>query len=112
MKASSGKLIDVIVKLFNIVIKSGMVPFAWSVGYISPVYKGKGNVKDPDNYRGITVLSCFGKLFTSVLNNRIYDFLDENKLLGNEQAGFRKGHSTTDHIFSLHCLVNMFTKEK
>jgi hypothetical protein len=44
---------------------------------------------EPDNYMGITVLSCFGKLFTSVLNVRINAFLEENKLLGNEQAGFQ-----------------------
>jgi hypothetical protein len=40
---------------------------SWAVGYISPIYKGNGDVQDPDNYRGITILSCFGKLFTAVL---------------------------------------------
>ena len=43
-------------------------------GYISPIYKGKREENDPDNYRGITVLSCFGKLFTSVINDRIHSF--------------------------------------
>ena len=112
LKASSSKLLKVITKLFNLLLKIGMIPSSWSVGYISPIYKGKGDIKDPDNYRGITVLSCFGKLFSSVLNTRIYDFLNENNLLGNEQAGFRKGHSTTDHIFSLHCLVDLYLQRR
>ena len=59
---------------FNIVPQTGKIPRAWSIGYISPIYKGKGEENDPDNYRGITVLSCFGKLFTSVINDRIHSF--------------------------------------
>ena len=60
--------------------------------------KEKGEENDPDNYRGITVLSCFGKLFTSVINDRIHSFLETNDILGTEQSGFRKGHSTMDHV--------------
>ena len=48
------------------------------------------------------MLSCFGKLFTSVINDRIHSFLETNDILGNEQSGFRKGHSTMDHVFALH----------
>ena len=47
----------------------------------------------------ITVLSRFGKLFTSVINDRIHSFLETSDILGNEQSGFRKGHSTMDHGF-------------
>ena len=47
----------------------------------------------------ITVLSRFGKLFTSVINDRIHSFLETSDILGNEQSGFRKGHSTMDHVF-------------
>jgi hypothetical protein len=98
--------------LFNMVLHTGKIPQAWSIGYISPIYKGKGSLNDPDNYRGITVLSCFGKLFTSVINDRIYSFLDKNSLLGIEQSGFRKGHSTMDHVFALHCLIDVYLQRK
>ena len=83
-----------------------------SFRYISPIYKGKGEVNDPDNYRGITVLSCFGKLFTSVINDRIHSFLETSDILGNEQSGFRKGHSTMDHVFALHCLTDEYLQRK
>ena len=33
-------------------------------------------------------------------------------MIGQEQAGFRKGHSTTDHIFSLHCLIDLYLHKK
>jgi hypothetical protein len=112
LKASSSKLLNVITLLFNVILKSGKIPASWAVGYISPIYKGNGDVHDPDNYRGITILSCFGKLFTAAINARIYAFLDENSLLGNEQAGFRKQHSTTDHVFALHCLIDLYLQRR
>ena len=73
-----------------------------------PLYKNKGSLNDPDNYRGITLLSCVGKLFTAVLNGRVTKYLDAVGGIGDEQAGFRQGHSTIDHIFALHAIVNIY----
>ena len=98
--------------LFNLVLNSELVPEEWSLGLIKPLYKGKGTRNCADNYRGITLLSCFGKLFTSVLNSRITDYLETNNILGQEQAGFRSGYSTTDHIFVLHSLIQLYQSKK
>ena len=46
--------IPVIVDFLNVVLNTGCVPIEWCSGIIRPVYKKKG----PDNYRGITLLSC------------------------------------------------------
>ena len=104
--------IDVYVKLFNIVLNTGIVPSEWLSGFIIPIYKNKGERKNADNYRGITILSCFGKLFTSVINYRLTKFADEYNLIGHEQAGFRKGFSTTDHVFTFKCLLDMYLSDK
>ena len=112
LKYSSSKLLPVITSLFNVVLNSGKIPESWTVGYISPIYKGKGPMNNPDNYRAITIVSCFGKLFTSILNQRICAFLEKNSTIGQEQAGFRKGHNTLDHIFSLHCLIDLYLSKK
>ena len=77
-------------KLFDIVLNTGIVPKDWTIGIIHPIYKNKGCKNDPLKYRGITILSCFGKLFTSILNDRITTFLEQSNLLGKEHAGFRK----------------------
>ena len=58
-------------KLFNIVFESGIVPNCWTDGVVYPIHKIKGEVNNLEDYRGITVLSCFGKLFTSVLHHRL-----------------------------------------
>ena len=71
------------------------------IGKIIPLYKGKGDIKKAGNYRGITLLSCLGKLFTSMLNRRLTKFLEQNNVLHENQAGFRKGYGTVDHILYL-----------
>ena len=59
-------MLTALTKLFNLVFSSGFIPEEWSQGIISPIYKNEGDKSNPDIYRGITILSCFGKLFTAV----------------------------------------------
>ena len=91
-----------VVQLFNLVLNTGIIPTDWSIGSVVPLYKNKGSFDDPDNYRGITLLSCLGKLFTAAINARHTSYLESIGILGDEQAGFRAGCSTLDHIFVLH----------
>ena len=70
-------------------------------------------MNDPDdNNRGMTVLNCFRKLFISVINDRIYSFLDTSNSLGIKQSGFRNGHSTLDRGFVLHCVLGVYLQQK
>ena len=100
------------VKLFNAILDTGLIPSAWIEGMIVPIYKNKGDETNAENYRPITLISCFGKLFTAVLNNRLNSYLEDNGLLNEDQAGFRHGYSTTDHIFTLHCLIELLKYQK
>ena len=111
LKTSKEILMPLYVKLFNIILDTGIIPSDWSLGVIIPIHK-KGDKANPDNYRGITLLSCFGKLFTSVLNNRLYKFLEQNELLSEVQAGFRKGYSTAEQVFNLKCLIDLTLESK
>ena len=80
-----------------------------ALGIIEPIYKNTGNRLDPDNFRAITLISCLGKLFTSILNDRLNDFSNEFEVISKHQAGFRKGHSTADNIFVLYSLISLYT---
>lgn len=99
-------------KLFNYIFDKGIVPESWSVGVITPIFKNKGSPKEPKNYRGITLMSCLGKVFTGILNNRLSVFAEEFNLISSSQAGFRKNHSTVDNIFILHSLINLYLSKK
>lgn len=71
----------------------------------------KGDKSDVNNYRGITRVSCFGKLFTTVLNKRINDWCENNNILSDSEFGFRKGRSTVDATFILHGIVEKILGE-
>jgi len=108
IKYSAHKMLDVWVKLFNRILHEGKIPEKWLIGLIVPIYKKKGDSKDPNNYRGITLLSCLGKLFTSVVNNRLKLYAEASEMISDKQAGFRKDHSTLDNTFVLKCLIDLF----
>ena len=66
IKHCPNELISVIVKLFNVILDSGIIPSDWTIGLIKPLYKNKGDINDINNFSGITLLSCLWKLFTLV----------------------------------------------
>ena len=114
IKASLESLMPVYIKLFNLILQSGKMPDIWCQGLISPIYKA-GDKSDPTNYRGICVSSCLGKLFCSILNQRLYLYLKENKILHNSQIGFLPDNRTADHVFTLRTLIDKnvhYHKEK
>ena len=111
LKNCSEPFLALLTRFFNSILVSGIFPDEWSVGIIMPLHKS-GDRSNPDNYRGISLLSCIGKLFTSLLNARLRAFLDRNQGLGESQTGFRPGYSTMDHIFSLHIIIKMFCARK
>ena len=92
---------------FNSILNTGKFPKSWKKGIVIPLHKN-GSKFDPNNYRGITLSSCLGKLFCHVLNNRITSELETISFLKQEQAGFRKNHRTSDHIFILRTIVDKY----
>ena len=87
LKASYEILMNVYIKLFNLVLDTGIYPSFWCDGLITPIFK-TGDKSDPGNYRGICVSSCLGKLFSSILNHRLLDFAANKNLLHSSQIGF------------------------
>jgi len=63
IKNSIDKLTDLYYKLFNMILTTGYLPESWTIGCILPIYKNKGDVLLPENYRPITLLSRLGKLY-------------------------------------------------
>ena len=112
LKSTTEIMLPIYVSLFNIIFDTGILPDAWLEGIIKLIYKRKGDPLNPENYRPITILSCFGKLFTSILNSRLHQFLETNNIMEENQAGFRAVYSTTNHIFVLHALTELLKTKK
>ena len=72
-------MLQIYTKLFNIILDSGIIPEHWTMAYILPIYKNKGDKDLTENYRPITLLGCFGKLFTANINNRLNKYSENSK---------------------------------
>jgi hypothetical protein len=107
LKHSPPFLVKIYCKLFNIVLNTGIIPENWTCGVIKPIFKNKGCPTDPDNFLAITLISCLGKLFISILNTRLNIFSNELGIIFENQTGFSKGYSTQDNIFVLHALIEL-----
>lgn len=103
-KCAHAHIIPFLVQLFNAIFSSGVYPEAWTEAIIHPLHK-KGDVHTPDNYRGISLLNICGKLYSFIINKRLSSWVEEQNLLGDIQAGFRKDHRTVDHIFTLFSMI-------
>ena len=68
-----------------------------------------GDSLDPGNYRPLTVPSNMLRILTLRMCDKMTKLVEENKLLGEEQFGFRRGRSTSDAVF---ILSTMFQKAK
>ena len=99
-------MITILLKFFQLCFDSSKIPSQWSKAIIVPIPKsGNKDPRIPLNYRGISLLCNSGKIFSSVLNKRLSEYLESNKILCDEQNGFRSNRSSEDHIFALTSLV-------
>ncbi len=91
---------------FQYYFDTGLLPSCWSNAIIKPIPKNKNNdPRIPLNYRGINLLSCIYKCYSSVMNRRLLKYLEQNQLLCDEQNGFREKRSCLEHIFTLHSII-------
>ena len=81
---------------------SGTTPKAWSSSAVILFFK-KGDKTLLKNYRPISLLSQIYKTFSRVILNRVAKRLDDFQ--PPEQAGFRRGYGTTDHIHTLRQII-------
>ena len=107
LKHSNSIILPFLAKFFNTIFSKGYFPLTWSEGVIVPLHK-KGDTNVPDNYRGISLLSILSKVFTHILNARLMLWSEQNGVICEAQAGFRKGRSTIDHIFTLNAIIERY----
>ena len=103
LKAGGPTMVTWLTMLFQSCWSKGTLPDDWKKGIILPVHKGKGSRRDCKNYRGITLLSCPGKLFAHILLERIKSRLVATRR--KEQSGFTPHRSTIDRICALNFIL-------
>lgn len=90
-----------LLKLYNDIFLSGIVPKPWSTQIVVPILKPKKDAESPKSYRPIALSSCIEKIFELLIKNRLEWWLETQDLMKNTQNGFRKYHSTYDNLVIL-----------
>lgn len=109
LKIFANELSPALTDLFNLIMEEEKIPCQWRIVDLILLHK-KGDKSDTRNYRPLSLSSSVSKIFSKVIKNRCYQQLDENQ--GKEQAGFRKGCSTIDHLFIMNQLIEKANEYK
>jgi len=100
--------IAVLTKLFNEILREEKMPEAWREKVVVPIFKGKGDIQDCSNYRGIKLMSHTMKLWERILERRLRQMVE----ISSNQFGFMAGRSTTDAIFALRVLLEKYREKQ
>ena len=79
IRAFSEDHLHLLTQIFNVVLLNGHIPNGWLISIMKLIYKS--DINYPDNYRGITLLSCLVKLFTSIINERLTAFINSKQIM-------------------------------
>jgi len=79
--------------IFNLSCTTGIFPDGLKLARVTPIFK-KGSMTDISNYRPISLLNSFSKLFEKIIHAKLVKFFNKYNILHKNQFGFRKGHST------------------
>ena len=100
IKSVADLIADPLVRIVNNSLSTGVFPEFLKHAKVTPLFKN-GHRTDIKNYRPISILPVFDKIFEKIVHERLTEFLDKNKLLFDGQFGFQKGKSTSHAILHL-----------
>ena len=99
IKKSIDVISDPLLSIINMSLLTGTFPDKLKIAKITPILK-TGDPCLVQNYRPISMLPAFSKIFERIVYNRIFKFITDNNVLSNNQYGFRPGHSTSHALIS------------
>ena len=93
LKECKHELLGPLTRLINTSLTTGIFPDALKLARVLPLHKKGENTKF-DNYRPISLLPTFSKIYERVIHSQLKDYFTSNKLFNISQYGFREKHST------------------
>lgn len=99
LKKIALNVVDILTVVFNRCIAEGTFPSALKIAEVIPLFK-KGDRKNMDNYRPISMLSVFSKIFEKAIKTRMLGYLNKISFFSDLQFGFRNGRSTEDALLN------------
>src|SRR6218665_1614483 len=101
-----GSLANPLSMVINSYLATGIVPYAIKQARVSSIFK-HGLKTDMNNYRPISILPYFSKLFEKVMHTRLYDCTNKLGILYPHQHGFQPNHSTAMSLLNTHDKISL-----
>eukprot|EP00666_Eupelagonemidae_sp_cell4sb_P004246 gene4246-biopygen27018 len=101
LKRSGPGIADEIALLVNCCIKERRWPDEWKMAEVVPIWKKKGNRKEPKFYRPVSMLPAIARLVERMLAEQLKDHMRKYTILPKFQHGFRAKHSTETALVQL-----------
>ena len=99
IKDSKMVIVPLLSHIANLMLQKGKFPNSLKIAQVLPLYKA-GDPACVSNYRPISILTVFSKLFELIIKNKLVNFLTTFKILSPEQYGFRKNVSTKQALIN------------
>ena len=100
------KGVEFLVNFFSRLLRGEKIPDEWRKSVLVPLYKGKGDINECGNYRGIKLISHTIELCERIIEARIR----KEVTIAEQQFGFMPGRSTIDAMFCLRMLLEKWTE--
>ena len=100
LQVLKGHISHPLAKLINQSFVQGIVPSKLKVAKVIPLFK-QGDSKMLSNYRPISLLPMFSKLYEKAMHKRLYSFVTSNNIIHPLQFGFQENHSVDHALISI-----------
>ena len=100
VKICGEPLVKPLFNIFQFSLETGNFPSIWKRGNIVPLHK-RGNKDLINNYRPVSLLSIFSKIYEKCIFDTLYNLFEGNYLFSKSQSGFRKGDSCVSQLLSI-----------
>ena len=98
VKDSARFLAEPLTHIFNLSILQKIVPSRMKVAKVLPIYKNKGHKHSLTNYRPISILPIYSKIYEKILNVQIQSHLENESVISTSQFGFQKKKGAQDAL--------------
>ena len=93
IKTIGKEIVKPLTYIFNLSFQTGKIPKFLKIALITPIFKANESILF-ENYRPISVLTCFSKLLEKLMYKRLYNYVEKHQILSEHQFGFRRNRST------------------
>lgn len=98
IKQTAEEIIEPLTHIIDNSLKHGIFPDKLKIAIVKPIHK-KGDINDFNNYRPISILPSFSKIFEMIYCSQLMEFLLKNEILSDNQHGYTKGKSTKTAVY-------------